>query len=520
MAEVKEIAAFVRGASGRLVAEDDKAMTGIRAALAHIARKNPRLIHDFPGNSVDLDDEATKAAKAAVPSFGGSTPTYGALWIVNSDGEPIGDGVPEWLVDASMTGVKTIGPVATDLDGQPRATLFYRSGTAAPDGVAAFAIHPDLLSKAKGTLQASAPASGGESDTIPISRGWAFAVVAAALALLCFWNMALFSGQTTRATLEIVNAMGVDASKDCKKTPLPILTLNQSELMDSQQIKDFLKPLIGPGGSGPDCRKLASSIALELAAKLRDSPVSKAFESSVRISEWQIPTAYTRAFNSIGRIDLSWLIVLHWVALTGLAIALGKATRGHWLGIIINSESKKASLSRLQGLAWTIVILGAFFGFTAFNIGTSSGSGVGGVFPDLDFTHWALLLGAGGVTALTAHFEKTQDPNGERLAKNVSVKDAAVLDLFSSQDVQGGRAPDIARLQNLAITVFLVAAVSAQLLDYAHSVAFVDMIPASAEKKKAFAALPTLSNEFLGLLGLSHVGYLGTKFYGLAKKPS
>lgn len=556
MAGTNEVAAFVRGVVARLVADDSQRLASLRLALAHIGRRNASVLADFPGLSADGPDEATSAAMEAAAVYGGETPRCGVVWLVDEVGRPVGEGAPAWMATGAGHDIRTIGPFATKLAGYSRAVLFYRTSSAAESDAPPFAMDPRLVPE-RSTEAARPPgASSNEANDIRGGGLAIVAIVAACIALAGVWYLTLLSGQTARASLQVTKSITTPGAPTCAAGAPPFGGVN-TQRIDSwigqlsvgspgidpisgkplpsdkdmadqwfNKIKKNANIRVDSGSMVADCGKLASAIAASLSAQGLESPFVTIFSEIsmpsplfANIMKW----AVDKVIKAAGRLDLSVLILVHWIALVGLVVALGAATRGTPWGLVIDADRNRVSLSRTQAVAWTIVILGAVFAFAAFNLGivgsvAGDAAAAAVIIPEMDLYHWTLLLGAGAIPAVVAHLTKTKDLDGKLLEAKDRPKDAGVGDLIVSEVEQEKRSPDIARLQNLAITVFLVASFATQIQDYARSLDFVSLI--NATTIQSFSKLPAISEQFLGLLALSHGGYLGSKFYSLNKKPS
>jgi hypothetical protein len=186
-----------------------------------------------------------------------------------------------------------------------------------------------------------------------------------------------------------------------------------------------------------------------------------------------------------------------------VTVAAGLATRHRVWGVLVDGRGR-LSLSRLQLMSWTIVILSLAGGVT---IGRLAERGV----DPLDFSIPGNLLGllgisvssavvAGGVKSYKARTRPAQvgrTPAGqERLRQLVSVEEGPDTDLLV----------DTGKMQNLLITVLVVGAYVAAAIHQ-----FSGRGPSAPAGPAGITGLPDLNPAFLGLLGISHVGYLGAK---------
>jgi hypothetical protein len=186
-----------------------------------------------------------------------------------------------------------------------------------------------------------------------------------------------------------------------------------------------------------------------------------------------------------------------------VTMAAGLATRHRVWGVLVDGRGR-LSLSRLQLMSWTIVVLSLAGGVT---IGRLAERGV----DPLDFSIPGNLLGLLGISVSSAvvaggvksYKERTRPAQvgttsvgQERLRQLVSVEEGPDTD----------RLVDTGKLQNLLITVLVVGAyVGAAIHQFSGRGVSAPAGPAG------ITGLPDLNPAFLGLLGISHVGYLGAK---------
>jgi hypothetical protein len=216
-----------------------------------------------------------------------------------------------------------------------------------------------------------------------------------------------------------------------------------------------------------------------------------------------------------------WLIM---IVLFGLCfIVIGKGTTGLWEGLLIDSRNKM-SLSRLQLVLWTVVVLSSLLTIAMFNIREDKMDN------PLDITVppqvWGLLgiSTASFVTAATIKSQKknmdapkpAREKTKEALAKVgddpdklaapqgslVAFKeptDASIADFFKGDEVVSAAYLDLGKVQVFFFSVIVVFA-------YATGVGAI-LYDAGA----AIKSLPDLSLGIVALLGISHAGYLTSK---------
>jgi hypothetical protein len=223
---------------------------------------------------------------------------------------------------------------------------------------------------------------------------------------------------------------------------------------------------------------------------------------------------------------VAWWVVL--VCMAGFVILLGHAfTGGLWRGALITPQNR-VSLSRLQMVAWTVLILSTLFTFMLVNV---RGAAVDPLAVAVPAELWVLM----GISATSLvgsplllspkrerpprpeHAQKQLDEQNVRLAArgeepigrdgvlacHGSPSDSRWSDLFRGEEVRNAAYLDIGRVQMFFFTLVLVLA-------YAYLVGGMLM-----ERQHAgggtLAALPELSQGMLALLGISHSAYLAGK---------
>lgn len=216
-----------------------------------------------------------------------------------------------------------------------------------------------------------------------------------------------------------------------------------------------------------------------------------------------------------------WLLVL--VAMSGMFLVLGQWISGRPLGILI-SERNLMSLSRFQTVLWTLLLLSAYWTITLIRVWAPDVDDPLAI--SMDPTLWALmgisttsLVGSPLISSTKAAKEPADDKAAERTATtfgedknevernregtlygNSDISDAQFTDLFEGQELKDASHIDLARVQMFFFTI--VAA-----LTYGAAI-FKSLVDVSPECLKE---LPTVSQGLLALLGISHVGYLGSK---------
>lgn len=267
--------------------------------------------------------------------------------------------------------------------------------------------------------------------------------------------------------------------------------------------------------------------------------------------------------NIDGQLSLLWPLVLAALSVVALILGAGVATRRYLLGAVID-ERGRMSLSRLQQLAWTVVLFGGFTVLGVFNIallagfvrdlgqaeaaraieGDAAASQMAALpefwafFPSLDPVLWAVL----GITVVVSPYlsqrilaSKPIEAQGSASADFARVEvrtpgevgmleardspaKAEWSDLFRGEETANKDQVDVSRLQHLVITGLLLGGYVVLLLEYVRTVDGPAVLLANLTGAPVFAAMPPVDGTFVGLLALSHAGYLA--FKALPGKPT
>jgi hypothetical protein len=209
-----------------------------------------------------------------------------------------------------------------------------------------------------------------------------------------------------------------------------------------------------------------------------------------------------------------------------LCLYLGWVISGRFLGILVGNRNLM-SLSRFQIVAWTIVILSAFLTIAFRRIFDPS------VTAPLDMPMdphlWALLgistaslvgtplilQNKAAKAAAPATVNKAAATLGENsdevksnlqgtLYVNTSIQDARVTDMFEGDEIGNTAYVDIAKVQMFLFTIIIVVSYCCEVHNVLRQL---DLHQLSAKD----LLMPALSSGVVGLLGISHAGYLGNK---------
>jgi hypothetical protein len=217
-----------------------------------------------------------------------------------------------------------------------------------------------------------------------------------------------------------------------------------------------------------------------------------------------------------------WALIL--LALFLFVLFLGRWVSGRLMGIFIGSRNLM-SLSRLQMVLWTVLILSAYLTMALHRVRDGSPADPLAIF--IDPLLWSLmgistaslvgsplLLGSKAqkqpdpkaITQASAALKAQGEPESAEeiqgnsagtLYVNKSIADAAFTDIFQGDEIGNTAYVDPAKVQMFLFTVISLGVYGAALF--------------SMLKKGDYSAMPVPSQGLIALLGISHAGYLASK---------
>jgi hypothetical protein len=245
---------------------------------------------------------------------------------------------------------------------------------------------------------------------------------------------------------------------------------------------------------------------------------------------------------------LLWPLMMSALAILLLVLAAGIALKNYFLGALID-ERNRISLSRLQQFGWTVVLFAGITILGIFNMSLLAGyvrelaqsvamqdaSGTvaatvqefWGFFPSMDPTLWAVL----GITVLVSPYlskrilaakeSQAGDTDWQTVEaravppdpveQRASPAQASWSDLFTGEGEANADRVDVSRLQHLVITGLLLSGYIVLLVEYVRAIDGATVLLALLSGAPVFAAMPPVDATFVGLLALSHTGYLAFK---------
>lgn len=219
----------------------------------------------------------------------------------------------------------------------------------------------------------------------------------------------------------------------------------------------------------------------------------------------------------------SWALTAVWlwtlVLLAAFAVVAGHGITGLWRGILIDWRNKM-SLSRLQMVCWTIVVLSSLLAAAMNNISLDGGAPLDIAIPSelwvLMGISTASLIAAPAIVSSKSQktVSKTKkDKVAEDLQKqgheDIKVDSSVIVsynnakaarwgDLLKGEEVGNATTVDLGKLQMFLFTFILLITYGAAVYQL-------------MEGRYEIVALPEVSEGMNVLLGISHTGYLAHK---------
>jgi hypothetical protein len=205
--------------------------------------------------------------------------------------------------------------------------------------------------------------------------------------------------------------------------------------------------------------------------------------------------------------------VQYWIACTivlvTLLLLIGALIKRHPFGILIDSRNK-LSLSRLQVVLWTLLILSAFCAIALQNSTVSIYMA-----PEL----LALMAISTGSTAGAVIIKSTKagrDPDSSVPAASPSSPPRRGIlttsdkpnfgDMFKGEEIVDSDYVDIAKVQMFSFTLAAIVGYTISLLNHNFM-----QVPAGEGMDGYVLSFPPISTALVALIGISHAGYLTVK---------
>jgi hypothetical protein len=229
-----------------------------------------------------------------------------------------------------------------------------------------------------------------------------------------------------------------------------------------------------------------------------------------------------------------------------LMLAAGCAIKGYWFGALIDDRRYRMSLNRTQQAAWTILIIGSLAIMGWFNAATATGapsSSAWTLFPYMPAAIWAALgVNLVATPYLSDWILNKKDPalpsQGSQLGvlddaspaaavspapgaglqmpfvrqapldTNSNPSEASWVDLITGETEGTENQVDLSRVQHLIISGALLSSYFMALANQMGEITGRTIMTAVVSKTAVFASMPTVAQTFIGLLGISHAGFL------------
>lgn len=227
----------------------------------------------------------------------------------------------------------------------------------------------------------------------------------------------------------------------------------------------------------------------------------------------------------VGVVKNNALALLMTLALLSLLLGeIGKTLTGKASGILIDSRNR-ISLSRLQMVGWTVVVLSGVTVAAAYNLSINAANPLNFTIPN----ELLIAMGIAGTSAVASPLVLATTRNPAPLAATTvadgqadpaavaaaptpapatpavatlhakcSIDEAAWADLFKGEDAGTAGSVDISKVQQFFFTLLLLAVYALSMAD-------------AFTSGSRIGSLPALDQTFLYLLGISHATYLTYK---------
>lgn len=203
------------------------------------------------------------------------------------------------------------------------------------------------------------------------------------------------------------------------------------------------------------------------------------------------------------RTIFAWLLIAALMA--AFAAVAGHGVTGLARGVLID-DRHRLSLSRLQMLLWTVLVLSAYMAAALANIGREAASPLNVEIPS---ELWlAMGISTASLVAAPAALAYKQKKRPGQLERLPDPAGSHVSDLFRGEEVTDYDQLDLGKVQMFLFTVVVV-------LGYGLGVG--NMLDAT---QGAFTTLPVMDDAVVTLLAISHAGYLTKKAVPTSPPPS
>jgi len=203
------------------------------------------------------------------------------------------------------------------------------------------------------------------------------------------------------------------------------------------------------------------------------------------------------------RTVVAWLAIA--VLMAALAAVAGHGVTGLWRGVLID-DRHRLSLSRLQMLLWTVLVLSAYMAAALANIGRDADKPLT---VDIPSELWlAMGISTASLVAAPIALAYKESKRPGQLKSEPSPSDSMFSDLFRGEEITDNDHLDLGKVQMFLFTVVVI-------LGYGLAVG--DMFEGTPG---AFTSLPAVDEAVVTLLAISHAGYLTKKAVPTSPAPT
>ena len=199
------------------------------------------------------------------------------------------------------------------------------------------------------------------------------------------------------------------------------------------------------------------------------------------------------------------------LSILAFILILGKGTTDKWRGALID-ERNKISLSRLQSVLWTVVVLSAFLATAITNIKVvGSLLGLQIALPEQLWLLMGISITSLIGTPLIHNYKQDKAPPATQQVNTPQVENKGILtvnknsdaaqwqDMFRGEELGNQDSLDLGKVQMFCFTILLV---------FAYAVALGTLFNGS---QQAISTFPAFDDSVIALLAISHIGYLANK---------
>lgn len=201
--------------------------------------------------------------------------------------------------------------------------------------------------------------------------------------------------------------------------------------------------------------------------------------------------------------------IVAWIAIAALMAAFA-AVAGHGVtgltrGVLID-DRHRLSLSRLQMLLWTVLVLSAYMAAALANIGRD---GTSPLTVNIPSELWlAMGISTASLVAAPVALAYKQSRRPGQLESLPNPADSGFSDLFRGEEVTDYDHLDLGKVQMFLFTVVVILG---------YGLALGDMFE---DTMGVFTSLPAVDDAVVTLLAISHAGYLTKKAVPTSPPPS